>query len=299
MLRRNKKQGSLPITIHTNNPHNNNNNNNHIGRYTTPPTKAQLKENHKQNIITLVISLVTLGLLGVFGLQRVMSSGGSNVDVDVNVDVGGGKGYKGNAKHRPVHNYREERRKKKEILVEGGEGGGHFHHGEEDLMGGGGGNAVVEGDQAAEGNLNGNPVVKGEQRLEEKLNALPYLSSILKNTEIVALYFAASWCPMSTPVTQKLVEEFHVDMLGMSSNGVAASEDSSQLAQLEIVYVSSDDNADEAQHYISPEWKWRSVPFEADERTEIKRYALFLSCFYEFSNTHAFVPKEFLRLALR
>ena len=281
MLRRNKKQGSLPTTIHNPNPHNN-----HIGRYTTPPTKAQLKENHKQNIITLVISLVTLGLLGVFGLQRVMSSGGSNVD------VGGGKGYKGNAKHRPVHNYREERRKKKEILVEGGEGVGHFHHGEEDLMGGGGGNAV-------EGNLNGNPVVKGEQRLEEKLNALPYLSSILKNTEIVALYFAASWCPMSTPVTQKLVEEFHVDMLGMSSNGVAASEDSSQLAQLEIVYVSSDDNADEAQHYISPEWKWRSVPFEADERTEIKRYALFLSCFYEFSNTHAFVPKEFLRLALR
>ena len=103
------------------------------------------------------------------------------------------------------------------------------------------------------------------------LSKFPYLSSVLDNSELVGLYFAASWCPMSTPVTETLSEVFTSDMLGMAKRGVASSEDSEERAQFEIVYVSSDETIDQVEEYIRPEFNWRTIPFETEERTELKR----------------------------
>ena len=90
------------------------------------------------------------------------------------------------------------------------------------------------------------------------LDAFPTLSRQLQTTEIVALYFAASWCPMSTPVTNQLDELFRDEL------------DDSSFA---ILYVSSDKDAASFESYPKP--GWHTVPFESaddDERAGLKRH---------------------------
>jgi hypothetical protein len=106
--------------------------------------------------------------------------------------------------------------------------------------------------------------------LYENAQPLDQFSSLqyaLQNSKIVLLYFAASWCPMSTPVT-KMIDEKLGDLLLPPPNG-----DSSALEQfhdLSLVFVSSDRNDAEMQQYIRR--NWMTVPFDSPDRNNIKRH---------------------------
>ena len=92
-------------------------------------------------------------------------------------------------------------------------------------------------------------------------DAFPTLAAQLQTTELVALYVAASWCPMSTPVTQLLDDLFRDQLL----------QDDGSFA---ILYVSSDKDPASFQEYMKP--GWRAVPYDSSERAALKRY--FATC---------------------
>uniref|UniRef100_A0A7S2K259 protein-disulfide reductase n=1 Tax=Leptocylindrus danicus TaxID=163516 RepID=A0A7S2K259_9STRA len=110
-------------------------------------------------------------------------------------------------------------------------------------------------------------MAESEKEMTAALSRFPYVNEVLDSSELIALYFAASWCPESEPITELLADTFTPDMLGQTNN-------ESGKSLFEIVYVSSDDNIGQVERYISPKWKWRVVPFESEsnERTELKRY---------------------------
>jgi len=91
------------------------------------------------------------------------------------------------------------------------------------------------------------------------LDAFPTLATQLQTNELVALYFAASWCPMSTPVTQ-LLDDLFRDQLLLADGSFA------------ILYVSSDKDPASFHDYVQP--GWRAVPYDSgdDERAALKRH---------------------------
>jgi hypothetical protein len=95
------------------------------------------------------------------------------------------------------------------------------------------------------------------------LSRFSELSYALKNSQLVALYFAASWCPMSTPISLALDRAFgRTDMLLTDEGG---------RKKLAIVYVSSDKTIDEFDGYIRNR-HWLAVPFESNQRNDLKRH---------------------------
>lgn len=113
---------------------------------------------------------------------------------------------------------------------------------------------------------------EGEQYTSVGQSSLPLskfseLSYALENSDIVALYFAASWCPMSSPISLALDRAFgKTDMLLTKKGG---------RKNLAIVYVSSDMTLDEFDGYIHNR-NWLSVPFESKQRNDLKRH--FATC---------------------
>jgi len=112
------------------------------------------------------------------------------------------------------------------------------------------------------------------------LDEFPSLSYALSNANLVALYFAAAWCPMSTPVTQVLEAAFSgkADLLldpkneGGGEGGEAASSGGRGDARrpLAIVYVSSDKSDEEMREYSRR--GWIDVPFDSPDRNGLKRH---------------------------
>lgn len=100
------------------------------------------------------------------------------------------------------------------------------------------------------------------------LQSFPSLQYALSNSEITLLYFAASWCPMSTPVTEKIDEVFQ-DVLLDPPGEDDSPRNLVQRHGVSLVYVSSDRTEEEMQEYIKP--KWMVVPFESEEREALKR----------------------------
>jgi len=106
---------------------------------------------------------------------------------------------------------------------------------------------------------------------ELPLAKFPSLTDAFAKSEIVALYFAASWCPMSTPITEALDEAFsgrrntllYPDDMGGYD---AAAEGRKPLS---LVYVSSDRSDAEMTDYIRG--GWQSIPYDSTERTELKK----------------------------
>lgn len=95
------------------------------------------------------------------------------------------------------------------------------------------------------------------------LSKFSELSYALKNSDLVALYFAASWCPMSTPVSLALDRAFGKTGLLLTRKGGRKS--------LAVVYVSSDKTLEEFEGYIRNR-EWLAVPYESDQRSELKRH---------------------------
>jgi len=89
------------------------------------------------------------------------------------------------------------------------------------------------------------------------------LSYALQNSDLVALYFAASWCPMSTPVSHLLDSTFGENVVLLTHDG--------KRKTLSIVYISSDKTIDEFNGYIRNR-NWIAVPYESSQRNLLKRH---------------------------
>jgi len=98
------------------------------------------------------------------------------------------------------------------------------------------------------------------------------LTYALANADLVALYFAASWCPMSTPVTRELELSFEQNAGPgtLLPPGDAGIDDRENRWPLALVYVSSDRNEEEMQKYARD--GWITVPYTSGDRNDIKRH---------------------------
>ena len=114
--------------------------------------------------------------------------------------------------------------------------------------------------------------VAQEEREQRRLLPLAEFSSLqyaLDRSQLVALYFAASWCPMSTPVTN-LIDKLLRDMLLPPPATVGKQRTPTHGNKLALVYVSSDTSAAEMTEYMRP--NWMAVPYESEERNNLKRH---------------------------
>jgi hypothetical protein len=95
------------------------------------------------------------------------------------------------------------------------------------------------------------------------LSKFSELEYALATSDLVALYFAASWCPMSTPISIALDLAFGNGDILLTNDGIRK--------ELSIVYVSSDKTLDTFNGYIHNR-KWLAVPYESKERNDLKRH---------------------------
>ena len=99
---------------------------------------------------------------------------------------------------------------------------------------------------------------RGLSNNSHRMQEFPSLQLPLRNSALVGLYFAAAWCPMSTPVTQLLDDVLRDRLQDPVRNDFT------------LVYVSSDRTAQAFHEYLRPGWK--TIPFERiDERSDLKR----------------------------
>lgn len=109
---------------------------------------------------------------------------------------------------------------------------------------------------------------KSKQKLSSSRRTLlqfPSLEYALSHSKLVALYFAASWCPMSTPVSLLLDEQIN-EML------VPPAEVEERHGSLSLVYVSSDQSDAEMKEYLANRPSWMFVPYESPERGLLKKH---------------------------
>eukprot|EP00934_Nitzschia_sp_Nitz4_P003213 Nitzschia sp. Nitz4//scaffold134_size62860//60626//61534//NITZ4_006340-RA/size62860-processed-gene-0.49-mRNA-1//-1//CDS//3329535532//3203//frame0 len=97
----------------------------------------------------------------------------------------------------------------------------------------------------------------------------PSLDYALQHSKLVGLYFAASWCPQSTAVSDQIETYLASSLLPSQSEGA---DPPATPASLSIVYVSSDANLADYQEYLQSYHNWQSVPFESEECTALKKH---------------------------
>ena len=93
----------------------------------------------------------------------------------------------------------------------------------------------------------------------------------LINSKIVLLYFAASWCPMSTPVTHEINALFsHALMKPLPQIVFDHVPRHHKRHGASLVYVSSDNSPDELAQYRKS--TWMAVPFDHADKNDLKRH---------------------------
>ena len=107
---------------------------------------------------------------------------------------------------------------------------------------------------------------------ELPLAKFPSLTNSFAKSEIVLIYFAARWCPMSTPITEALDDAFSGKRNTLLYPDEADTFDAAAEGRkpLSLVYVSSDRSEEEMVDYILG--GWQSIPFDSTERTELKKH---------------------------
>ena len=100
------------------------------------------------------------------------------------------------------------------------------------------------------------------------LSGFPTLNYAMENADLVGLYFAASWCPMSKEPTDLLGQVFPSYTLLHRSPTPASRQ------QFAIVFVTSDDVEEDMLSYAKP--GWINVPFDSEERVALKKH--FATC---------------------
>jgi hypothetical protein len=116
-------------------------------------------------------------------------------------------------------------------------------------------------------------LVLAEPELTMPLDQFTSLRYALDHSQLVALYFAASWCPMSSPVTNQ-IDSLLGDILLPPPQPDQEDTPGDRLGKLSLVYISSDSNAQEMMDYMRP--SWIAVPFESPDRNNLKRH--FMTC---------------------
>ena len=93
----------------------------------------------------------------------------------------------------------------------------------------------------------------------------PSLGPFLSSSRVLALYFAASWCPDCTPITPML-SELYLE----PQNTI----DDSDKKDINVLYISSDNTSEQMKQYFAKQKvPFSAVPFEnVQERTELKQH---------------------------
>jgi Thioredoxin-like len=104
-----------------------------------------------------------------------------------------------------------------------------------------------------------------EQKLP--LSDYPSIQYALDHSDIVLLYFAAAWCPLSAPITQLLDEKF--GDIFLPPRGSHPGSISYKRRPISLVYVSSDESEKQMLEYTHK--NWIDVPFNSQERTALKK----------------------------
>ncbi|GKY93637.1 hypothetical protein MPSEU_000331100 [Mayamaea pseudoterrestris] len=124
------------------------------------------------------------------------------------------------------------------------------------------------------------PRFKRADKAVQQHKALAQYSSLqyaLDNSQLVGIYFGASWCPETTKVTEKIDESLSDILLPPPSTNKM--EALAQRHGLSLVYVSSDRSVDEFNEYIKNHAHWMVVPYDSPEVTGLKRH--FKTCALE------------------
>ena len=88
----------------------------------------------------------------------------------------------------------------------------------------------------------------------------------LANVDMVALYFAAAWCPQNTIPAQKLKEIFppnHHQVLPPETENLGTSKKT-----LAVVYISSDDSEEKMMKYATQS-SWIVIPHDSKDRNDL------------------------------
>lgn len=126
----------------------------------------------------------------------------------------------------------------------------------------------------------GDAAAGGRRALTEQFPSLEYA---LSHSKLVALYFAAAWCPMSTPVSEMLDHEDFTALLvppppseissGKDQDGISpVVADGSASPLLSLVYVSSDRSHEQLAQYLQRRPRWMHVPYDSVDRTKLKQH---------------------------
>lgn len=114
----------------------------------------------------------------------------------------------------------------------------------------------------------------GAAALSKGGNSLSKFKSIqspLREAKIVGLYFAASWCGMSDPVSENLDNIF---MAGSMQNRILSKDRTADASvrqtDFAIVHVSSDFSEDKMSNYTRS--NWIDVPFNSPDKNNLKRH---------------------------
>ncbi len=113
-------------------------------------------------------------------------------------------------------------------------------------------------------------VEQGHRKLLPPFYNYEHLQYPLHHTQLVGIYFAASWCPMSTPVTRMLDEYLGSVLMPPPPPEEKTKAPQQKRPELSIVYVSSDKSEAEMKQYAKP--NWFVVPYDSNERNDLKRH---------------------------
>jgi Thioredoxin-like len=117
------------------------------------------------------------------------------------------------------------------------------------------------------GGLRGNNYWQTMDEQKLPLSDYPSIQYALDHSDIVLLYFAASWCKMSTPITQLLDEKF--GDIFLPPQGTNPGSINNKRRPISLVYVSSDESEKQMLEYTHK--NWIDVPFSSQERTALKK----------------------------
>lgn len=135
--------------------------------------------------------------------------------------------------------------------------------------------AVVEGgDGGPAGGLRSAQYWSTLEEQKLPLSEFPSIQYALDHSDIVLLYFAASWCRMSTPITQLLDEKFGDILLPPVPKDATSKKVlntiQKQRRPISLVYVSSDETEEQMKNYARNHWI--TIPFDTDERANLKKH---------------------------
>jgi hypothetical protein len=139
------------------------------------------------------------------------------------------------------------------------------------------GKRLIGGEKSTTNNNNDNTrrIASAAKQQEENHLVLPFsqytsLEYALQHSKLVGLYFAAAWCPMSTPVTNMIDDVLGETLLPPPDNSDEHQEPPSERAPMSLVYVSSDESEEAFEDYQQRR-NWIPVPFDSSERTALKK----------------------------